>query len=43
MAAKGFLIKGQLARVRVRLAIPHFLSDKGQFSPRECELNKKSC
>ena len=41
MADKGFLIKDQLARVGVRLAMPHFLSHKGQFSPQECELNKK--
>ena len=39
MADKGFLIKDQLARVGVRLAMPHFLSHKGQFSPQE--LNKK--
>ena len=41
MADKGFLIKDQLARVGARLAMPHFLSHKGQFSPQECELNKK--
>lgn len=41
MADKGFLIKDQLGRVGARLVIPHFLSDKGQFSPQECELDKK--
>ena len=41
MADKGFLIKDQLARVGARLAMPHFLSHKGQLSPQECELNKK--
>ena len=41
MADKGFLIKDQLARVGARLAMPHFSSHKGQFSPQECELNKK--
>ena len=42
MADNGFLIKDQLARVGARLAMPHFLSHKGQFSPQECELNIKS-
>ena len=40
MADKGFLIRDQLAKVGARLAMPHFLSDKGQFSQRECEQNK---
>ncbi|KAL9977585.1 hypothetical protein ACROYT_G015005, partial [Oculina patagonica] len=41
MADKGFLIKDQLAKVGARLAMPHFLSVKGQFNPQECECNKK--
>ena len=41
MADKGFLTKDQLARVGARLAMPQFLSHKEQFSPQECELNKK--
>ena len=41
MPDKGFLIKDQLARVGARLAMAHFLSHKGQFSPQECEWNKK--
>ena len=40
MADKGFLIRDQLAKVGARLAMPHFLSDKGQFSLQECEQNK---
>ena len=40
MADKGFLIRDQLAKVGARLAMPHFLSDKGQFSQRASEQNK---
>lgn len=40
MADKGFLIRDQLTTAGARLATPHFLSDKGQFSLQECEQNK---
>lgn len=40
MADRGFLIRDQLAKVEARLAMPHFFSDKGQFSLQECEQNK---
>lgn len=40
MADKGFLIRDQLAEVGARLAMPHFLSNKGQFSLQECGQNK---
>lgn len=40
MANKGFLIRDPLAKVGASLAMPHCLSDKGQFSLQECEQNK---
>lgn len=41
MADKGFLIQDQLAGVGARLVTPNFLSDKGQFTWKETEHNKK--
>jgi len=41
MADKGFTIKDQLAAKGAHLVMPNFLSDKGQFSQRETEHNKK--
>lgn len=41
MADKGFTIQDDLAAAGARLALPHFLKNKGQFSEEQTIHNKK--
>ena len=41
MADKGFTIQDELAEVGAKLAMPHFLKGKAQFSKQESDHNKK--
>ena len=41
MADKGFTIQDELASVGAKLALPHFMKRKKQFTKEESEHNKK--